>query len=68
MPVKKARRGRVQIDAQLALARFREPTIQKKFRKAMIHWDKKTGALIEAVRSAERLDENDFAIRINAKG
>ena len=69
MPAAQKRRGqrRAYTDPQEALARFDTPQIQQQFRKAMDRWGKKTKPLLDAVRSAERLDESDFAIRINTK-
>lgn len=32
------------------------------------YWENRTRPLIEAVELSERLDESDFAIRINARG
>ena len=67
-PQVKRARGRSPIDPTEAVRRFRDPKIQARFRKAMGQLAKKTDPLIEAVRSTERLDESDYAIRINTKG
>ncbi len=66
-PQKKRGKRRAYTDPQDALARFDNPQVQREFRKSMDRWAKKTQPLIDAVQSAERLDENDFAIRINTK-
>lgn len=67
-----ARKGKSRVraytDPKKALERFGEPHVQQQFRKTMHRWTKKTEPLVEAIRSAERLDESDFAIRINTKG
>jgi len=70
MPATQTRRARGQacIDPKEAVSRFRDPIVQERFRKAMGQLAKKTDPLIEAVRSTERLDESDYAIRINTKG
>ena len=69
MPARQKKRGqRACTDPQEALSRFENPQVRKKFREAMGRWAKKTQPLVDAVRSAERLDETDFAIRINTKG
>jgi hypothetical protein len=67
-PQTKKARGQAQIDPKDAVRRFRDPKVQARFRKAMGQLAKKTDPLIEAVRSTERLDESDYAIRINTKG
>ncbi len=64
---KKGAQRRTYTDPQEALARFERPGVQREFRKAMDGWARKTKPLVDAVRSAEQLDENDFAIRINTK-
>lgn len=55
------------IDPKEAVTLFRDPKVQKRFRKAMGQLAKKPDPLIEAVQSTERLDEHDYAIRINTK-
>ena len=65
---RKRARGQARIDPKEAVSRFRDPKVQERFRKAMGQLAKKTDPLIEAVRSTERLDESDYAIRINTKG
>jgi hypothetical protein len=68
MPAAQTKRVRAPIDPNEAVSRFRDPKVQARFRKAMGQLAKKTDPLIEAVRSTERLDESDYAIRINTKG
>ena len=69
MPAARKRKGqrRAYTDPHEALDRFQKPQVQQRFRKALDRWGKKTKPLVDAVRSAERLDETDFAIRINTK-
>jgi hypothetical protein len=70
MPALRTKRakGQAHVDPKDAVSRFRDPKVQERFRKAMGQLAKKTDPLIEAVRSTERLNENDYAIRINTKG
>jgi hypothetical protein len=70
MPAQQTKRAKSQtrIDPTEAVSRFRDPKVQVRFRKAMGQLAKKAAPLIEAVRSTERLDESDYAIRINTKG
>ena len=64
---RKKARQRIALEPADLLSKFREPSIQRKFQSAMKRWAKRTEPMIEAVRSAERLDEKDFVIRINTR-
>ena len=66
-PQMKKARGQAPIDQKEAVSRFRDPKVQARFRKAMGQVGKKADPLIDAVRSTERLNESDYAIRINTK-
>lgn len=50
-----------------AKAKLADPKIQARLAKNLKSWNDKMRPLVEASRSAERLTEKDFAIRINAK-
>jgi hypothetical protein len=47
---------------------FEDPEVQIRFERTLSRLKKKSRPLIDALRSAERLNEEDFAICVNARG
>lgn len=60
---KRGRLTRERIQAQLD-----DPRVKQAYEEALQRRTEASSDLVESVRSAERLDEKDFSVRINAKG